>query len=68
MEEIKNKQPGQSAQSEISIEITGEGIKRVVIYADTPDQQSRAHRLLARIAGQMCRLDSALKAEGATQS
>jgi hypothetical protein len=47
--------------SEISVEITDAGIKRVVIYADTPAEQSRAHMLLARIASEMVGLDRALK-------
>jgi hypothetical protein len=68
MEEIKNKQPNLSARSEISVEITDHGIRRVLIYADNPDQQARAHRLLARIAGQMCGLDLAVKAVDALGS
>ena len=51
-----------SIPSEISVEITDAGIKRVVIYADNPAEQSRAHILLARIASEMVRLDQALKA------
>jgi len=47
--------------SEISVEITDAGIKRVTIYADDAAQQARAHRLLARIASQMVQLDQALK-------
>jgi hypothetical protein len=49
--------------SEISVEITDSGVRRVVIYADDAAQQARAHRLLARIASQMVELDHALKGE-----
>jgi len=52
-------------RSEISVEITDAGIKRVVIFADDPGQQARAHRLLARIATQMVQLDRALKGDAA---
>lgn len=45
--QVKN--PQNPIQSEISVEITNAGVKRVTIYADDADQQARAHRLLARI-------------------
>jgi hypothetical protein len=48
-------------KSEISVEITDTGVRRVTIYADDADEQARAHRLLARIALQMVELDHALK-------
>ena len=32
-------------------------VKRVVIYADTPEQQASAHRLLAAVSLQMVQLD-----------
>jgi hypothetical protein len=47
--------------SEISIEITEAGVERVVIRADTPEQQASAHRLLALVSLQMMQLDRALK-------
>lgn len=47
--------------AEISVEITDAGVKRVVIYADTPEQQASAHRLLALVSLQMVQLDRALK-------
>jgi hypothetical protein len=53
-----------SIPSEISVEITDAGIKRVTIYADDAGQQARAHRLLARIAPQMVQLNQALKNHG----
>lgn len=60
MQPVKNQKSPEG--SEISVEITDAGIKRVVIFADNADQQARAHRLLAGIAAQMCQLDRALKA------
>ena len=48
-------------EPEISVEIDGQGVRRVVIYADDAAEQARAHLLLARIAPEMVRLDRALK-------
>ena len=55
----------ETVPSEIVVEITDAGIKRVVICADNANEQARAHRLLARIALQMVQLDRALKLNAA---
>lgn len=52
-------------ESQINIEITDAGVKRLVITTDPDavDGQSAAHILLAKIAPQLLLLDSALKAK-----
>ncbi len=50
-------------EAEISIQVTDTGVRRVMIICDTPDEQARGHRLLARIAAPMRALDDALRGE-----
>jgi hypothetical protein len=51
-------------ESQIDVEITDIGIKRIVITTDPDDvdAQSAAHLLLAKITPQLLLLDAALKA------
>jgi hypothetical protein len=59
---MQNKECSVPVEPEISVEIDGQGVRRVVIYADDAEQQAQAHMLLARVSPQMVQLDRALKA------
>ena len=47
--------------SEITIQISQKGVTRVQIAADTTEEQTSAHLLLAMIAPELRALDAALK-------
>ncbi len=47
--------------AEMSIEFGSGGIRRILIYSGDPDEQAKAHRLIACISSQLYLLDTALK-------
>jgi hypothetical protein len=59
---MQNEKCSVPVEPEISVEIDGQGVRRVVIYADDAGQQAQAHLLLARVSSEMVQLDRALKA------
>jgi hypothetical protein len=56
-----NNNPEVSPPVGLSIEIDAGGVRRILIYSVDPDEQARAHRLIATVASQLFLLDSALK-------
>ena len=48
-------------ESEITIEMSEQGFRRVLIGADTDAELSTAHRLLAKVAPELRALDKALR-------
>jgi hypothetical protein len=50
-----------------SIELSPDGIKRVLVYADTIAEQEAAHQLLASVTEQLFLLDLTLRAQSGQQ-